>query len=794
MIKNYIFCGDKLFRMERNNFTLGDSHIAQQSRRNKLRVQNSENLEEHYTSSLDQLSVHPDLVRNIKYGAMPYDPTCFSPDMVNYVSRNESLVSADNVAVANLSHPISSNLNLSAAKAGDPHNCSYWKSLGSHQNCDWIVNNYHRNNNPTSISESSGNPLFSGGEGRSSFKVNNISSPSFHMKQPSSYGYNHDIMSQSSLASSSPYNYQNTLQEVVTSAGVGPQGQDMVRYGAKDSNELVLLPSYNDYQVNQGRSCDGAVWVNRPVEVFRNQNGQDLANRSIREHLTVGDGSNTQGLSLSLSSVSQTNNRREGQFGERNILNDRSLDSKPFKSDYLCSSSRPSVGSKVYGINTQNPVGITAIPHRDAAGPLGPFTGYATILKNSKYLNPTLQLMDELCRVTGSKQIDPREVYSGKNFDEPVVSASNHAVNVAHDSMVGARGGNSGASSSSFYSSNGISGEAGGRSNANESYHPEFHQKKTKLLCMQEELCRRYRQYHQQMQLVVTSFESVAGLSAAAPYISVALRTVSRHFRCLKQVISEQLGHIGRTLAEDLSSPTAGPSSNSKCDASTSGLRLIEHQKPKSCGSSMIFFEPQQPVWRPQRGLPERAVAVLRAWLFDHFLHPYPTDTDKHMLATQTGLTRNQVSNWFINARVRVWKPMVEEIHVLETKGPAESSSHMGKPDGNAALEFTNQNDTQPINKSCGIDHSRSRDLTSAGVWNQEKRSRLECQIPAGVDAGSLMSFLPYQRGELEIGSGLGAVSLTLGLRQSAESAQQQQQEDQYQQHFGGHMIHEFVG
>jgi hypothetical protein len=27
--------------------------------------------------------------------------------------------------------------------------------------------------------------------------------------------------------------------------------------------------------------------------------------------------------------------------------------------------------------------------------------------------------------------------------------------------------------------------------------------------------------------------------------------------------------------------------------------------------------------WRPQRGLPERAVAVLRAWLFEHFLHPY---------------------------------------------------------------------------------------------------------------------------------------------------------------------------
>ncbi|MCL7025363.1 hypothetical protein MKW94_013306 [Papaver nudicaule] len=63
-------------------------------------------------------------------------------------------------------------------------------------------------------------------------------------------------------------------------------------------------------------------------------------------------------------------------------------------------------------------------------------------------------------------------------------------------------------------------------------------------------------------------------------------------------------------------------------------------------------------VCRPQRGLPQRAVVVLRTWLFEHFLHPYPTDMDKQTL----------VSNWFINARVRLWKPMVEEVHTLETR------------------------------------------------------------------------------------------------------------------------------
>ena len=60
------------------------------------------------------------------------------------------------------------------------------------------------------------------------------------------------------------------------------------------------------------------------------------------------------------------------------------------------------------------------------------------------------------------------------------------------------------------------------------------------------------------------------------------------------------------------------------------------------------------------------ATKHMRDWLFDHFLHPYPTDADKKAMAKVTGLKRIQVSNWFINARVRIWRPtifaMCEEI------------------------------------------------------------------------------------------------------------------------------------
>lgn len=56
---------------------------------------------------------------------------------------------------------------------------------------------------------------------------------------------------------------------------------------------------------------------------------------------------------------------------------------------------------------------------------------------------------------------------------------------------------------------------------------------------------------------------------------------------------------------------------------STSRLKSIDQRLEKSGGGSAAFFASQQPVWRPQRGLPERAISVLKTWLFDHFLHPY---------------------------------------------------------------------------------------------------------------------------------------------------------------------------
>ena len=66
------------------------------------------------------------------------------------------------------------------------------------------------------------------------------------------------------------------------------------------------------------------------------------------------------------------------------------------------------------------------------------------------------------------------------------------------------------------------------------------------------------------------------------------------------------------------------------------------------------------PRFTKRSNLPRPAVDILKSWLFQHLVHPYPTEEEKRLLAQQTNLNLTQVNNWFINARRRILQPMLE--------------------------------------------------------------------------------------------------------------------------------------
>ncbi|KAK4490996.1 hypothetical protein RD792_001717 [Penstemon davidsonii] len=174
----------------------------------------------------------------------------------------------------------------------------------------------------------------------------------------------------------------------------------------------------------------------------------------------------------------------------------------------------------------------------------------------------------------------------------------------------------------------------------------ETEAKKKHLLALLQGVDDRYNQCLDEIHTVISAFHAVTELDPNL-HARFALPTISFMYKSLRERISSHILAMGPHFNEG------------------------EERGDKSFESSFIqkqwalqqLRKRDQQLWRPQRGLPERSVSVLRAWMFQNFLHPYPKDAEKHLLALKSGLSRSQVSNWFINARVRLWKPMIEEMY-----------------------------------------------------------------------------------------------------------------------------------
>ncbi|EEF38169.1 bel1 homeotic protein, putative [Ricinus communis] len=329
--------------------------------------------------------------------------------------------------------------------------------------------------------------------------------------------------------------------------------------------------------------------------------------------------------------------------------------------------------------------------------PLGPFTGYASILKSSKFLKPAQQVLDDLFGTVNCEVLD---------FSLDCLSESEVM-----------------------------------RENVGFSDRLEHQWKNSKLMLMLDEVYRRYKLYCQQMQSVVESFQTVAGLGNAAPYFCYAIKLVSKHFTCLKNALLDQIHFTGKTSDDG----------NEKVPRfwAADEQGSVQHQNP-----ALNFSFLQHPVWRSQRGLPDHAVALLKTWLFEHFLHPYPTDSDKQILAQQTGLSRTQVSNWFINARVRLWKPMVEEVYKLasqQAQVPLEAVNHNANLPSDLSMEKLPQTSNQQKAENFHLKRSRN-ELADIPVQRQDHKS---------VSFDNLTRH--YQTGI----SGSNGVSLALGLHQN---------------------------
>ncbi|XP_020216091.1 BEL1-like homeodomain protein 4 [Cajanus cajan] len=374
-----------------------------------------------------------------------------------------------------------------------------------------------------------------------------------------------------------------------------------------------------------------------------------------------------QGLSLSLSSSLEAAKAEEFRIGDTGFLY--------YNHQQPAAAGGPSSSSSTlqypYKNNTHQTLHLQGAMghdsnHQGHVGFASSSLGVVNVMRNSKYVKAAQDLLEEFCSVGRG------------HFKKTKFNTQNSNPN-----------------------SNPAAGGAASSPSSKDAPPPpplsapdriEHQRRKVKLLSMLDEVDRRYNHYCEQMQMVVNSFDLMMGFGAAVPYTALAQKAMSRHFRCLKDAITAQLKHSCELLGEKDGAGTSGLTKGE-----TPRLKMLEQSlRQQRAFHQMGMME--QEAWRPQRGLPERSVNILRAWLFEHFLHPYPSDADKHLLARQTGLSRNQVSNWFINARVRLWKPMVEEMYQQELKEAecAEEREKNSNSSGNQAQTPSTSTATAP--------------------------------------------------------------------------------------------------
>lgn len=80
---------------------------------------------------------------------------------------------------------------------------------------------------------------------------------------------------------------------------------------------------------------------------------------------------------------------------------------------------------------------------------------------------------------------------------------------------------------------------------------------------------------------------------------------------------------------------------------------------------------------------------VLKRWMVENVIDPHPSRRTKEMLVEQTGLSVHQVSDWFVNARQRVWKPFIERLCAeLASEGCVGGGSGAASPGDDSAYTW----------------------------------------------------------------------------------------------------------
>ncbi|CAJ1931756.1 unnamed protein product [Cylindrotheca closterium] len=123
--------------------------------------------------------------------------------------------------------------------------------------------------------------------------------------------------------------------------------------------------------------------------------------------------------------------------------------------------------------------------------------------------------------------------------------------------------------------------------------------------------------------------------------------------------------------------------------------------------------------------LPSSVVDYLKAWLMspEHINHPYPTEQEKAQMVADTGIELKRLNNWFVNNRIRYWKPRMEALQRQKRDG------------GKAGNPVTNAKNAPTTNKTSNLHHVSSSNSITDLQLEAQTLPPPEAQVPSSASS-----------------------------------------------------------
>jgi Tfp pilus assembly major pilin PilA len=141
----------------------------------------------------------------------------------------------------------------------------------------------------------------------------------------------------------------------------------------------------------------------------------------------------------------------------------------------------------------------------------------------------------------------------------------------------------------------------------------------------------------------------------------------------------------------------------------------------------------------------------------EHVAHPYPSEKEKARMVMETGIELKKLNNWFVNNRIRYWKPRMEALQKEQRHQP----SHR-----NALLKETQTRSTTKAARakadpSIGSVKPSSKDTNNTRVQAAKVCPEVKCtvQVTSKLDLPTPFLRLVHEVSDASIATNEGSIS-----------------------------------